>query len=61
MFFKALAGSIYALIKDYLIFVTQLEAQQRQGLLTLNKVWFYIQPTLGTMAMLADTCDTLER
>jgi len=40
-------------MKEYLILVTQLEHLQRQGLLSLQKLWFYIQPTMRTMEILA--------
>ena len=58
---QALSGALFALIKDYYIFVTQLETQHRRGELTLNKIWFFIQPTLATMAMLADICTNIEK
>ena len=58
---QALAGALYQLIKDYYIFVTQLETQHKQGELTLNKIWFYIQPTLQVMKMLAESCRTIEK
>lgn len=32
----------------------------RQHELTLNKLWFYIQPTLSTMAMVAEVCRNCE-
>ena len=35
---QALSGAIYALLKDYYIFVAQLETQHKRGELTLNKV-----------------------
>lgn len=40
-------------MKEYLILVTQLEHLQLQGLLSLQKLWFYIQPTMRTMEILA--------
>lgn len=40
-------------MKEYLILVSQLEHLQRQGLLSLQKLWFYIQPTMRTMELLA--------
>lgn len=47
-----------ALVKEYLILVTQLEQLQRQGLLSLQKLWFYIQPAMRTVDILASlgTC-----
>lgn len=41
------------LIKEYMILITQLEHLQRQGLLSLQKLWFYIQPTMRTLEILA--------
>lgn len=49
----ALAAAMRTLIKEYMILVTQLEHLQRQGLLSLQKLWFYIQPTMRTMEILA--------
>ena len=37
---QALAGALYQLVKDYYIFVTQLETQHKLGELTLNKIWY---------------------
>lgn len=47
------------LMKEYLILVTQLEHLQRQGLLSLQKLWFYIQPTMRTMEILASIGETM--
>lgn len=41
------------LMKEYLILVTQLEHLHRQGMLSLQKLWFYIQPTMRTIEVLA--------
>lgn len=49
----ALTAAMRTLMKEYLILVTQLEHLQRQGLLSLQKLWFYIQPTMRTMELLA--------
>ncbi|KAJ6654038.1 hypothetical protein lerEdw1_007547 [Lerista edwardsae] len=49
----ALAAAMRTLVKEYMILVTQLEHLQRQGLLSLQKLWFYIQPTMRTMEILA--------
>lgn len=40
-------------MKEYLILVTQLEHLHRQGMLSLQKLWFYIQPTMRTIEVLA--------
>lgn len=49
----ALAAAMRTLVKEYLILVTQLEQLQRQGLLSLQKLWFYIQPAMRTVDILA--------
>ncbi|XP_053440435.1 gamma-tubulin complex component 2 isoform X2 [Nycticebus coucang] len=49
----ALAAAMRTLVKEYLILVTQLEQLHRQGLLSLQKLWFYIQPAMRTVDILA--------
>jgi len=49
----ALAAAMRTLIKEYMILITQLEHLQRQGLLSLQKLWFYIQPTMRTLEILS--------
>ncbi|XP_069467159.1 gamma-tubulin complex component 2 isoform X2 [Ambystoma mexicanum] len=57
----ALAAAMRTLIKEYMILITQLEHLQRQGLLSLQKLWFYIQPTLRTMQILALLTSSLDK
>uniref|UniRef100_A0A8C5QA60 Gamma-tubulin complex component n=1 Tax=Leptobrachium leishanense TaxID=445787 RepID=A0A8C5QA60_9ANUR len=57
----ALAAAMRTLVKEYMILITQLEHQQRQGLLSLQKLWFYIQPTLRTMEVLASLSTSLDK
>ena len=49
----ALTAAMRTLMKEYMILVTQLEHLHRQGLLSLQKLWFYIQPPMRTMEILA--------
>lgn len=49
----ALAAAMRTLVKEHLVLVTQLEQLQRQGLLSLQKLWFYVQPATRTMHILA--------
>ncbi|KAL0101794.1 hypothetical protein PUN28_019142 [Cardiocondyla obscurior] len=51
----ALRGAIRSLLKDYLLFVVQLETEHIHGKLSLQKLWFYIQPTMLTMSLLSQT------
>ncbi|XP_073429959.1 gamma-tubulin complex component 2 isoform X1 [Dendrobates tinctorius] len=55
----ALSAAMRTLVKEYMILVTQMEHLQRQGLLSLQKLWFYIQPTLRTMEVLASLATSL--
>uniref|UniRef100_H9GMS9 Gamma-tubulin complex component n=1 Tax=Anolis carolinensis TaxID=28377 RepID=H9GMS9_ANOCA len=57
----ALAAAMRTLVKEYMILVTQLEHLQRQGLLSLQKLWFYIQPTMRTMEILASIATAVDR
>ncbi|KAM3586873.1 gamma tubulin complex Spc97/GCP2 subunit Alp4 [Umbelopsis sp. WA50703] len=46
----ALCAAIRSLLKEYLILIAQLEHQFRSApSFTLQKLWFYVQPTLQTM------------
>ncbi|XP_064418571.1 gamma-tubulin complex component 2 [Latimeria chalumnae] len=57
----ALAAAMRTLMKEYMILVTQLEHLQRQGMLSLQKLWFYIQPTMRTMEILASLATSVEK
>ncbi|MEE6513613.1 hypothetical protein FKM82_021358 [Ascaphus truei] len=57
----ALGAAMRTLVKEYMILVTQLEHLQRQGLLSLQKLWFYVQPTLRTMEALASLTTSLDK
>ncbi|XP_050392733.1 gamma-tubulin complex component 2 isoform X2 [Patella vulgata] len=57
----ALAAAMRALIKDYMVLVAQLEHQYRTGNLTLQKVWFYLQPTIRTLDILASVSNSVNR
>ncbi len=58
---QALAQALGEVLKDYYVFVAQLETQHRLGELTLNKMWSYIQPTMDAMAFMSDLCSTIDR
>ncbi|XP_023654248.1 gamma-tubulin complex component 2 isoform X1 [Paramormyrops kingsleyae] len=57
----ALTAAMRTLMKEYLILVTQLEHLHRQGLLSLQKMWFYIQPTMRTMEILASIATSVDK
>ncbi|ESO07657.1 hypothetical protein HELRODRAFT_170184 [Helobdella robusta] len=49
---QALAATLKSLIRDFAVLVAQLEHQSNMGNLTLQKFWFYIQPSMRTMEVL---------
>ncbi|XP_064285949.1 gamma-tubulin complex component 2 isoform X2 [Passer domesticus] len=57
----ALAAAMRTLIKEYMILITQLEHLQRQGLLSLQKLWFYIQPTMRTLEILSSLATSVDK
>ncbi|XP_017539885.1 gamma-tubulin complex component 2 [Pygocentrus nattereri] len=57
----ALTAAMRTLMKEYLILVTQLEHLHRRGMLSLQKLWFYIQPTMRTIEVLASIATSVEK
>uniref|UniRef100_A0A8W4FHT6 Gamma-tubulin complex component n=1 Tax=Sus scrofa TaxID=9823 RepID=A0A8W4FHT6_PIG len=57
----ALAAAMRTLVKEYLVLVTQLEQLQRQGLLSLQKLWFYIQPAMRSLDILASLATSVDK
>ncbi|GAB1597452.1 gamma-tubulin complex component 2-like [Argonauta hians] len=55
----ALAAAMRSLIKDYNLLVAQLEHENRQGRLALQKLWFYLQPTIKTFEILASIANSI--
>ncbi len=50
---QALAGAMRGVVKEYRLVSAQLETEHRHGDLSLQKLWFYVQPSLDTMSLLA--------
>ena len=48
----ALAAGLRVFLKEYMVLVAQLEHQLRSEVLTLRKLWFFVQPALHTMLLL---------
>ncbi|CAK9804480.1 Gamma-tubulin complex component 2 [Anthophora plagiata] len=55
----ALRGAIKSLLKDYFLFVVQLEMEHLRGKLNMQKLWFYIQPTMIAMSILFQITSTI--
>ncbi|XP_041973122.1 gamma-tubulin complex component 2-like isoform X2 [Aricia agestis] len=49
----ALVAAIEELLKDYYTMIAQLETEQMTGNLSLQKLWYFILPTMHTMQVLA--------
>lgn len=56
----AVSAAMRTIMKEYLIFVAQLEHQFRQGQLSLQKLWFHIQPCLRRMEVLSSVAEAIE-
>lgn len=57
----ALAAAMRSLIKDYTLLVAQLEHEYRQGKLSLQKLWFYLQPTMKTLEILVSVVNSINK
>ncbi|XP_065054316.1 gamma-tubulin complex component 2-like isoform X2 [Rhopilema esculentum] len=57
----ALCAAMRSMIKEYFIFVTQLEHQFRSNQLSLQKMWFYVQQCMKTMEILANIAMLIQR
>ncbi|XP_063951039.1 gamma-tubulin complex component 2-like [Lytechinus pictus] len=57
----ALCGAMRTLVKEYNILVAQLEHQFKQGQLPLQRFWFYMQPCMQTMEILASISSSVDR
>lgn len=57
----ALSAAMRNLVKDYMVLVAQLEHQFKMGQLSLQKFWFYIQPTMRTMEILASVANAVNK
>ena len=50
---QALGSAMKGLLKEYLLVSAQLETQHRRGQLALQKFWYYVQPCLRSLEILA--------
>ncbi|RMZ52722.1 hypothetical protein APUTEX25_000841 [Auxenochlorella protothecoides] len=53
---QALTGALRALIQDWHVMVAQLEHQMHTGKLTLQALWYYVQPPLEALRLVAGLC-----
>ncbi|GFN75493.1 gamma-tubulin complex component [Plakobranchus ocellatus] len=57
----ALSNAMQSLIKDYMVLAVQLEQQLKTGQLTLQKMCFYLQPTMTVLDILASVSNSINR
>ncbi|XP_028391404.1 gamma-tubulin complex component 2-like [Dendronephthya gigantea] len=57
---QAVSAAMRTIMQEYYIFVAQLEHQFNQGELSLQKLWFLIQPCLGRMDVLSSIAEAIE-
>ncbi|RMZ99511.1 gamma-tubulin complex component [Brachionus plicatilis] len=57
----ALCASIRELLKNHFVFICQLENLQRKGNLSLQKLWYYVNPIMGFMDILASIIKVINK
>lgn len=57
----ALCASIRELLKNHYVFICQLENLQRKGNLSLQKLWYYVNPIMGFMEILASIIKVINK
>ena len=58
---QALCAAMQELLKEYQVVVAQLEHQAHTGQLSLQKLWYYIQPCLATLTVLSRIATAIAR
>ena len=58
---QALCAAMKALVREYVVVVAQLEHQLVLGHLSLQKLWYYIQPCMSTLAVLSRVAITISQ
>ena len=61
MVHQALSASMRGLMREYLLVVAQLETQLKMKELTLQKIWYYVQPCFRTLELLSHIAGTVSR
>lgn len=57
----ALSAAMRCLLKNYMVLVAQLEQQFKMGTLTIQKLWFYIQPTMRVVEIMASISNSVNK
>ena len=58
---QALSAAMRGLVKEYCVVVAQLEHQLRLGQLSLQKLWYYVQPCSASLSVLERIVGTVTR
>ena len=55
----SVCGSLQVIIKEYLLLLTQIDTLFTQGGLTLQKLWFFLQPTIRLFSSLSSLLENI--
>ncbi|CAG2115806.1 unnamed protein product, partial [Medioppia subpectinata] len=58
---QSLVAAMRAQIKDFFTLISQLETQHRKNDLTLQKMWYYLQPSFTNLAILKDIASKVSK
>lgn len=58
---QALVAAMRAQIKDYFTLISQLETQHKKGELSLQKMWYYLQPCFSNLGILKDMASNISK
>ncbi|CAG2176410.1 unnamed protein product [Oppiella nova] len=58
---QSLVAAMRAQIKDFFTLISQLETQHRKSDLTLQKMWYYLQPSFTHLAILKDIASKVSK
>ena len=58
---QALSAAMRGMVREFCVVVAQLEHQLQLGLLSLQKLWYYVQPCMSSLSVLEQIATTLSR
>ncbi|KAK2716064.1 gamma-tubulin complex component 2-like isoform X2 [Artemia franciscana] len=58
---QALSGGISVLLKDYIVLIAQLETEHIQGSLSMQKLYYHLQPSMSTMTFLSSIAEDISK
>ncbi len=58
---QALVAAMREQIKDYYMLISQLETQHKKGEMTLQKMWYFLQPCFNNLGILKDIASKVSK